>query len=301
MHDVVTRKERYAMSHPQPPVAVCIDLFLSAKVVAGLSPATIRTYRQRLERYAAWLGDRPLSRTTIRQYITQLQQEHLAPHTIAAYVRDIGVLCRWLVEEGMLATDVSAKLTPCVPKRRATHYTVAQLHQLLAVCDARDRAMVIVLLDTGLRVSELCSMRWDRIEWNTGKFTVIGKGNKERAAWLSATARAVVAAYYAARCDHDPALWYGRRGPLTPSGIHQIFRRRTAEAGIRADVRRLVHACRATFAKHYITRGGSLGDLAELLGHTTLTMAAHYAALADDELAAKKATIDPLAAVVPHP
>ena len=64
-------------------------------------------------------------------------------------------------------------------------------------------------------------------------------------------------------------------------------------------MRRLVHACRATFAKHYITRGGSLSDLAELLGHTTVTMAAHYAALNDDALAAKKAMIDPLAVVVP--
>jgi hypothetical protein len=93
----------------------------------------------------------------------------------------------------------------------------------------------------------------------------------------------------ATRSDRDPALWYGRCGPLTPSGVHQIFRRRAIEAGIRADVRRLVHACRATFAKHYIKRGGSLGDLAELLGHSTLTMAAYYAALADDDLAAKKA------------
>jgi integrase len=64
----------------------------------------------------------------------------------------------------MLATDVSANLTPKVPKRRAAHYTGDQLHRLLAVCDAHDRAMVLVLLDTGLRLSELCSMRWDRIE-----------------------------------------------------------------------------------------------------------------------------------------
>jgi len=293
-----TCKEWYVMFHPQPLVAACIDQFIAAKVVAGLSPATIRTYRQRLDRYAAWLGDRPLSRWTIRQYIAQLQHEHLAPHTIAAYVRDIGVLCRWLVEEGMLATDVSAKLTPKVPKRRAAYYTVAQLHRLLAVCDERDRTMVLVLLDTGLRLNELCSMRWDRIDWETGQFTVVGKGNKERAAWLSPTARAAVTRYLHIRNERDPALWYGRQGPLTPSGIHQVFRRRAVQAGIRADVRRLVHACRATFAKHYIKRGGSLGDLADLLGHSTLTMAAHYAALADDDLAAKKATVDPLAVVV---
>ncbi len=209
------------------------------------------------------------------------------------------MLCRWLAAEGMLATDVSANLTPKVPKRRAAHYTGDQLHRLLAVCDARDRAMVLVLLDTGLRLSELCSMRWDRIEWDTDHFTVIGKGNKERAAWLSPTACAIVRQYLTTRSARVPALWYGRKGPLTPSGVHQVFRRRAVQAGIRADVRRLVHACRATFAKNYIKRGGSLGDLADLLGHSTLTMAEHYAALADDDLPAKKATVNPLAAVVP--
>ncbi len=286
------------MTRSSAPVSVFIDQFIAAKTVAGLSPATIRAYRQRLHRFAAWLGERPLSRAVLRQYIAYLQHEHLAPHSIAAYVRDVGVWCRWLVAEGLLAADVSARLVPKVPKRRAAHYTVAQLHQLLAVCDLRDRAMMLVLLDTGLRASELCSMRRDQIDWDTGHFTVVGKGNKERSSWLSPAARAAITTYVATRRDGVSALWYGRRVPLTAGGVHQMFRRRAIQAGIRADVHRLVHACRATFAKNYIKRGGSLGDLADLLGHSTLTMAAHYAALADDDLAAKKATIDPLAAVV---
>jgi integrase/recombinase XerD len=289
------------MFDPPLTIAASIDQFMAAKVVAGLSPATIRTYRQRLERYASWLGARPLARWTIRQYIAQLQHEQLAPHTIAAYVRDIGVLCRWLVAEGVLEIDVSANLTPKLPQRRAAHYTVAQLERLLAVCDGRDRAMVLVLLGTGLRLGELCSMRWDRIDWDTGQFTVVGKGNKEWASWLSPIARDAVTQYLTSRSMHDPALWYGRQGPLTSSGVHQVFRRRAVQAGIRADVHRLVHVCRATFAKNYIKRGGTLSDLAALLGHSTLTMAAYYAALADDDLAAKKAAVDPLAAVVPHP
>ncbi len=289
------------MFDPPLTIAASIDQFMAAKVVAGLSPATIRTYRQRLDRYASWLGERPLARWTIRQYIAQLQHEQLAPHTIAAYVRDIGVLCRWLVAEGVLEIDVSANLTPKLPQRRAAHYTVAQLERLLAVCDGRDRAMVLVLLDTGLRLGKLCSMRWDRIDWDMGQFTVVGKGNKERASWLSPIARDAVTHYLTSRSTQDPALWYGRQSPLTSSGVQQVFRRRAVQAGIRADVHRLVHACRATFAKHYIKRGGTLSDLVALLGHSTLTMAAYYAALADDDLAAKKAAVDPLAAVVPHP
>lgn len=314
------------MLHVHLPVPALIDQFIAAKIAAGLSPATIRAYRQRLDRFAAWLGEQPLSRTTIRQYILTMQAEQLAPHSIAAYTRDVGVWCRWLVEEQILDTNPAANLTPKVPKRRAAYYTVEQLHKLLGVCrctghmantspvqhnasqagnvsafcctQCRDRAMLIVLLDTGLRAGELTSMRRDRIDWATGHFTVVGKGNRERSAWLSAAARSSVAAYLATRRDSNPALWMGRRTPLGVSGVHQLFRRRCAQAGIRADVRRLVHACRATFAKHYIQRGGSLGDLASLLGHATLTMSAHYAELADDALAAKKAAVNPLAAIL---
>jgi integrase/recombinase XerD len=80
------------------------------------------------------------------------------------------------------------------------------------VCDLRDRAMMLVLLDTGLRASELCSMRRDQIDWDTGHFTVVGKGNKERSSWLSPAARAAITTYVATRRDGVSALWYGRRG-----------------------------------------------------------------------------------------
>jgi len=213
-------------------------------------------------------------------------------------VRDVSVFCRWLVEEGELTCNPAAKLVPKLPKLRPASYTVEQVHQLLAVCHVRDYALVVTLLDTGLRVSECASLRRDQIDWIGGQFHVVGKGKKERVGWLSPYAQAAIQAYLGTRRDDHVALWYGRRGPLSSRGVYQVIERRAIQAGIRADARRLVHAMRVTFAKYFITRGGDLESLRRLLGHESLTMSAFYAQLADDELAAKKAAIDPLAAVI---
>jgi integrase/recombinase XerD len=161
--------------------------------------------------------------------------------------------------------------------------------------------VIIVLLDTGLRAGELVSMDRSMIDWATGAFTVIGKGNKERIGWLGPTALSYLRIYISGRSDEDPALWIGQKGRLTISGVYQLMRRRAEQAGIRQEVRRLIHSTRATFAKHYVQQGGDLESLRKLLGHTTLAMSAYYAQLAGDELADKKNRVNPLGRVIEPP
>lgn len=283
-----------------------VEDFLTAKAGAALSPASLRTYRQRLYLFRAWFvqRERPLDRATLRAYLAYLQRERadgqrLSPTTVASYFRDVTIFLNWLAEEELLDGNPARKLGPKLPKCRPASYSLRHLQRLLAVCDPRDRALIVTLLDTGLRASELVQLERDSIDWATGAFTVIGKGNKERAAWLSDVALTTIRAYLDTRQDAAPALWLGRWGPLTANGVHQAVQRRAQQAGIRSEVRRLLHSFRATFAKHYVMRGGDLESLRELLGHTTIAMAAHYAQLADDELARKKAAVNPLALVFP--
>jgi integrase/recombinase XerC len=278
-----------------------VALFIDAKIAAGLSPRTIETYRQRLARFTAWLGIRPITRTTLRGYLKSLQEEELSPVTRAAYFRDVTVLCSWLAEEQILVPNHAKKLAPKVPKRLPASYSVAHIEQLLAVCTLRDRAMIILLLDTGLRAGELCSLRRHAVHPHTGRFEVIGKGDKLRACWCGPYARIVLATYLASRRDASPWLWPNRYGqPITRNGLYQLIRRAAIRAGIRGDVRRLVHSFRASFAKHYVQQGGDLESLRRLLGHESIQMAAYYAQLDDDELAARKAAVNPLAWVIPE-
>lgn len=269
--------------------------FLDAKIAAGLSPATIRAYRQRLAFFTAWCGDRPLTRPTLRAYLAHLQQQpSLTATSRASYFRDVSVFCSWLVDERILDASPAYKLAPKVPKRMPASYRPEQVIRLLTVCDVRDRALLVMLLDTGLRASEICSLRRSDIDWSSGEFRVVGKGNKERTGWLHAYTLELLREYLDTRSDGHPAIWMGRKGPLTPNGIHQLIERRAESAGIRGDVRRLVHSFRATFAKNYLRAGGDLESLRRLLGHEDIAMSAHYAQLADDELRDRKREVNPL-------
>lgn len=277
-----------------------VEDFLNAKIAAGLSPRTIVIYRQRLAYFTVWLGDQEITRTNLRAYLLHLQQRPgLSGTTRASYFRDVAVFCGWLVQEKIWDANPAYKLGPKAPKRRPANYSSSHIDRLLEVCDARDRAIITVLLDTGLRASELCSLNRHGIDWDTGAFTVIGKGDKERAGWLGVYAQEVLVDYLDQRHDRDPAVFTGTKGRLTPRGMHKMLHRRAEQAGIRDGVRRLIHAFRVTFAKSYIREGGDLESLRELLGHEDISMSAYYGQLADDELAAKKEWINPLGRMIP--
>lgn len=280
-----------------------ITEFVALKAAAGFSDRTVSTYRERLARFWRWYQAHAptaaLDQRTLRAYLVSLQADpRLGPVTVAMYLRDVCVFCRWLASDGLIAGDPCLRLVVKVPRRRPPSYSVPQLRTLLAAAEPRERAMILVLLDTGLRVSELAQMRRSAIDGPHGAFQVIGKGDRERTAWLSPPTIAAIRAYLATRDDTSPLLWVGPRGPLRANSIHQAIARLAERAGIRGDVRRLLHAFRATFARSYLKRGGDLESLRELLGHSTLTMSAFYAQLVDDELAEKKRRINPLGDVL---
>ncbi len=274
-----------------------LDQFLAAKTAAGLSSRTIATYKLHVAHFTTWLDGRPISRPTLRAYLTELLATKKAI-TVASYIRDVSVYCAWLVDEGDLDTNPATRLKPKVPKRRPTSYGKRHINALLDGADLRTKALIITLLDTGLRVGELVSMNRDRVDVVTGHFTVVGKGDKERSGWMSAYALIAIRVYLASRDDDDPALWRGKKGRLTESGVYQIIKRRASAIGIRDEIHRLLHSFRATFAKHYIRRGGDLESLRRLLGHETIAMAAHYAVLADEDLGERKHEVNPLGGAI---
>lgn len=270
------------------------EQFLDAKIAAGRSSRTVEAYRQRLGYFTTWLRDQEITRVTLRGYLKHLHDQELSGTTRASYFRDVSVFCNWLVEEKFWDSSPAYKLALRVPKRRPACYTTAQIARLLMVCDKRDRAAILMLLDTGLRAGELCSLGHDSID-AAGSFVVHGKGDKDRRVFLSRPARDALAEYVTARRDTSPWLWPNRYGePITRNGLYQAIRRAAVRSGIRDETRRLVHAMRITFARSYIQEGGDLASLAALLGHSSLTMTQHYAQLADDELGELKARINPL-------
>jgi site-specific recombinase XerD len=147
------------MTEPLPLLADLIALFLEDRIAKGVSPHTLRGYRDKLAYFAVWAQDRPLTRATVRAYLAHLRQKPISPHTVHSYFRDVRTLGRWLVEEELLAADPAHKLAPQLPKRRPASYTPDQVQRLLSVCNPRDRALIIFLLDTGVRRAELLQLQ----------------------------------------------------------------------------------------------------------------------------------------------
>jgi integrase/recombinase XerD len=154
----------------------------------------------------------------------------------------------------------------------------------------RNQCILLVLLDTGVRASELCSLRVSDVDLKTGKVFVQGKGSKERYCYLGSVTRRSLWRYLAERGDNDGRLfitWEGR--PLQRHWLRELV----SDIGKRAGVSNVYpHRFRHTFAVQFLRNGGDIFTLQILLGHSSLKMVRHYASLAaiDAERAHRKAS-----------
>lgn len=271
-----------------------LDAFLVAKQGQRRSPDTIMTYRRRIGKFLCWLtdqSDQTFTRTTLHAYNAWLATQPITITSHFAYMNDVTVWARWLMDEHRIERFATEQLKPTLPQDVPAHYSQDQLIALFTHASVRERAIMAVLLDSGIRVSELIQLRRD--SFNADGIAVIrGKGRKDRTIWISELTRAAVDQYLATRTDSDPCLWMGRRKPLKRSGIHDLIDQCAERAGIRSTVRRLVHSFRSTFAYMILDGGASVETLRTLLGHESILMSLKYARRATTQLVEQRRRID---------
>jgi site-specific recombinase XerD len=240
----------------------------SERAVDGLDPAELR----------AWLVE---LRTT------------LAPVSVAGYVRTLRVLGNWLAAEGLAeAAALRGLRRPRVPHKVIEPVADDVLRRLLAICSVRDRAIVLLMLDTGLRVSEVAGLRLGDLRPD-GTLKVRGKGSRERMVPAGSTARQAIVRYLGQRGPGGPddTLFLGRRGEISARGLQRMVRRLKGRVGVTG--RLSPHSLRHTFARSYLVNGGDVFSLQRILGHTTLDMVKRYVALADVDLVSRHAVASP--------
>lgn len=153
----------------------------------------------------------------------------------------------------------------------------------------RDEAIVRMLYDTGMRNTELCTLRMKDLDIGGRRCMVLGKGNKHRTIYFGRqTAKALW--NYLRECPREPeeTLFYSDRGSkagdaLTRSGLRFLIIRLGKAAKIEVT-RCSPHTFRHTFAVQFLRAGGNVFSLKEILGHTTLTMVNRYVALAQADI-----------------
>jgi len=228
--------------------------------------------------------------TAYRQQLTNPQTgKPLSSNSIHSDVVTIKAFLAYCHKEEYITTSVSKRLD--VPKKESKVIEVFTSDQIRAMADAaskeclqwlvyRDRAIVYILADTGIRASELCDLTLDRLHLDSDPYIkVTGKGRKEREVGLGRTARAALHKYITRYRRADKAeqhVFLGRTfEPLTRSGLDQLLYRLADWAHI-TGIRVSAHSYRHTYAINYLKQGGDVYKLARLLGHNSVSVTEVY-------------------------
>ena len=210
--------------------------------------------------------------------------------TVKGYVQCIKGFFNWCVREELIKKNPTLQLdNPKVSRYVIKTFTEDQIKAMLAACDTsmmigfRDYTIILLLLDTGIRVAELCGLTLDRVYLavlNEAFIKVMGKGRKEREVGLSADVAQHLWKYiHARRCpkdETDQTLFINVFGePLTANGVEQLLREVAKRANI-TGVRVSPHTFRHTFARMFLENGGDVYKLSLLLGHSSVVVTENY-------------------------
>ena len=269
---------------------------------AAKAPRTIELYSQSVRYFSRWLADRDrpatleeLTRHAISAWLAELA-ETAEPSTVATRLRGMRRFCRWLVAEGELdraPTDGIEIATP--PDKPVPVLTDEEITALLKTCAVsrgrpgvfarpiflgrRDEVILRLLLDTGIRVSELCGLDLTDVDLERELAYVTGKGSRPRVVPFGAKTAQAVDRYLRVRALHPYAsstrLLLGFRGPMTTDGAREVLNVRSAQAGLTGVH---PHRFRHTFAHRWLAGGGQERDLMMLAGWRSDDMLSRYAA-----------------------
>jgi len=291
-------------------LTVVIDDFLLSCKLENKSVATINTYADRLHDFLSFLKqdgcELTISRITrlhIRHFLAYLKDKvtprgtRVQPSTVNAYYRCLHRFFKWCVQEMYIKPECFPMLnmeTPKFPRSKPKPFSKQDWENLLLLCEGnsfikiRNRALILVAFDTGLRLAELAGIRVNDLNLETGLIRVIGKGSKERVVRIGLVARKALARYMRFRDNSYPELWQSEeRRPLTRDGIQTTIKRLCRSAGIK-DARPSPHTFRHSCAFASLANGASIYDLKELFGHSNIQTTQIYLDAYNSMMAAQR-------------
>jgi site-specific recombinase XerD len=234
-----------------------------------------------------------LNAANVRAILSALSTQNLAPASIATALNALKGVARAAWERGTLDTETYQRIRSIRPpagsrlpagrdidagERLALMQTTARDRTPAGV---RDAAILAMLIATGMRRAELCALRTSDVDLETGRLRIIGKGDKERTAYLRNGALRYLRDWLAIRGDGPgPIFCRVNKGgrifpdqPLSTTAMHKIITKRAAEAGL-SDI--TPHDFRRTYAGELLDAGQDIATVAALLGHASVSTTARY-------------------------
>ncbi len=258
--------------------------FLASKRISGRADSTLDQYQREIWKCRTAIGKsfKDITTADLKAYLgTQKEYQGNSLTTVNNKRRYLNSFFSYLSNEGRIVGNPVSRIEAIKePYRKKRAYTAEDLEAMRAKCGhVRDRALLEFLLATGLRVSEASSLTVGQIDLYKQTFTVIGKGNKERRAYISDTAMYHLSRYLQWRMQREGITWEQLQtrplfaqikapfNQLASNGIRCALKR----IGLAADVSNVhPHRFRRTFASEASHRQIPLEDLKELMGHTKL-------------------------------
>ncbi|PVV83505.1 integrase [Dehalogenimonas alkenigignens] len=274
-----------------------LRLYLYSCQVEGKSPATLDGYNRRIHAFISFLKQANLPTAApdlqpahVKLFFYSLYERGLEPSTINVHYRALHTFCEWLRSENYINVNLmDRQKPPAVPRKVVKPFSVTDIRNMLALCSVntfvalRNRAIILLLLDTGLRLSELAGIQLTDIDLQHETIRVMGKGAKERIVRMGREAQKALYKYLLQRRDDRLCLWVTEeRNLLNKGSIQTIIKRLCRDAGVRGP-RPGPHTFRHTFATRSLMNGAGEFEVQSLLGHSTLVMTRRYASSLNSE------------------
>jgi integrase/recombinase XerD len=282
-----------------------VDFLEYMRYERDASPNTILAYRNDLRAWKDFCGETgrklfPVDNSSVSRYMMRLEATGLSSGTRARRAASLVAFTKFLMYDGKIDSGETAPVLPKRDKTLPQVMTEGEIERLMDSCgdensalDVRDRTMIEMAYDCGLRASELVSIKIADINEPDGIMYVKGKGRKERIVPYVGSLKDVVRHYMdiarpklrakSGTAEESEFLFLSRSGrPLKRQELWSILQRRGARAGI-SKSRLHPHVLRHSFATHLQRRGMDLRTLQELLGHSSIATTEKYAHL-DTEL-----------------
>ncbi len=267
----------------------------------GLSRNTLESYRRDLSQFAGWLDQYAgkslleIERVDLERYLA-VRFPQVKPRSVARLVASLRRFYRMMVRDGQLAHDPTLQLaSPKLPRSLPKSLSEQEVEHLLEAPDTqqpiglRDRAMLETLYATGLRVSELVTLKVSEVSLDMGVVRVMGKGSKERLVPLGEEALDWIRRYLAVARPMilerrlSESLFVTQRGQaMTRQAFWYLIKRYAAQAGIVKPMS--PHVMRHAFATHLLNHGADLRVVQMLLGHADISTTQIYTHVARERL-----------------
>lgn len=270
-------------------------LFTLDQRARQLSPRTFEFYEWKLKQFFVWCADNhvryfsDLTATHIKTYLIHQADSGLADYTVRGSAMAIRAFCRFIVRENLATVNpFDGVRMPKEPERILPAFSKADVQKLLkAARNHRDRALVMVMLDTGMRAQEVINLNGADINMDAGEITVRrGKGNRGRLVYLGAKAQKQLLLYFIRRGtpDDNAPVFRNEDNGKTRLGRSRFFKVFN-ELGRRAGVKPCTpHRFRRTFALEMARAGVNIHMIAKLMGHKDITVLKRYLDITQEDL-----------------